>query len=215
MDEFNNQNVQDVDYIEVPDKTIRGEALYYSTNQVAKILDLSDSKVRYYTTVFADILNIEFHNKQRRFTKVDIDKLEFLVKLKNDGMTIKQIQEYCQEVDFETGGEIQIKESNPLSIQTLAKALLEQQQLMLEEFRKDLSEDIRKEVAITVDERLDEKLDNFKSDLLQAVVDQKELEFKQHDEILLDNLRKHMEENQKKFEEQQSKKSFWNRLFKR
>lgn len=215
MDEFNNQNVQDVDYIEVPDKTIRGEALYYSTNQVAKILDLSDSKVRYYTTVFADILNIEFHNKQRRFTKVDIDKLEFLVKLKNDGMTIKQIQEYCQEVDFETGGEIQIKESNPLSIQTLAKALLEQQQLMLEEFRKDLSEDIRKEVAITVDERLDEKLDNFKSDLLQAVVDQKELEFKQRDEILLDNLRKHMEENQKKFEEQQSKKSFWNRLFKR
>lgn len=211
MDEFNNQNVQDVDYTEVQDKTIRGEALYYSTNQVAKILDISDSKVRYYTTVFADILNIEFHNKQRRFTKVDIDKLKFLTELKEDGMTIKQIQEYCQEVDFNNGGEVQIKENNPLSIQTLAKALLEQQQMMLEEFRKDLSEDIRKEVAITVDDRLD----NFKEDLLQAVIDQKELEFKQRDNALLDNLKSHMEEQKKLYQEQQAKKSFWDRLFKR
>lgn len=216
MDEFNNDNIQDVDYIEVPDKTIRGESLYYSTSQVAKILDLSDSKVRYYSTVFADILNIEFHNKQRRFTKADIEKMRFLTELKEEGMTIKQIQDYCQEVDFENGGEIQVKETNPLSIQTLAKALLEQQELMLNEFREKLNEDIRKEVAITVDDGLNSFKEELKEDLkqeFQAYIDQRELDYKNRDNEMIDLLKKHMEDSQRKFEENNVKKSFWSRIF--
>lgn len=213
MDEFNVQNVQDVDYEEASDKVIRGQALYYSTNQVAKVLGISDSKVRYYTMVFADILNIEFHNKQRRFTQTDINKLKFLVELKNEGMTIKQIQEYCQEVDFEKGGEVTIKENNPLSIQTLAKALLEQQQIALNEFREDLRNDLRREVAITVDDSLSAFKDELKKDF-QAVVDQRELDFKQRDSEILDNFRKHMEDVQRVYQDN-NKKGFWNRLFKK
>ena len=237
MNEFNNDNIQDVDYIEVPDKTIRGESLYYSTSQVAKILDLSDSKVRYYSTVFADILNIEFHNKQRRFTKADIDKLRFLTELKEEGMTIKQIQEYCQEVDFENGGEIQVKETNPLSIQTLAKALTEQQQLAIEKQNQVINMLLNKitdmELVITESERnikseiasTQESFQERMSIVLQEVVvdtcknefqsfiDQRELDYKNRDNEIIDALKKHMEDSQRKFEENNAKKSFWSRIF--
>jgi DNA-binding transcriptional MerR regulator len=98
------------------EKNIRGKALYFGTSQVADILNIPDSKVRYYTNVFDDILHIEISNKQRRYTQSDIDKMKFMIELKEEGMTIKQIQEYCQEVDFEDSKEIQIKENNPLSI---------------------------------------------------------------------------------------------------
>lgn len=169
--------IKDADYKEVDEKikNIRGKALYFSTSQVANILEQPDSKIRYYTTVFNDILNIEISNKQRRYTEQDIDKLRFIIKLKNEGLTIKQISEYSENVDFEgEDGKIQIKESNPLAIKTLAAALLEEQNKQLQNFKQDLLDQmddkikqylfsqeksyeknikqLKQDVAITVDE---------------------------------------------------------------
>lgn len=131
---------------ETQDKQIRGKALYFSTSQVASILNIPDSKVRYYTNVFDDILHIEVSNKQRRYTQADIDKMRFMIELKTEGMTIKQIQEYCQTVDFEDSKEIQVKENNPLSIQVIAKALLEQQALLMNEMKQDIINTVISEV---------------------------------------------------------------------
>jgi DNA-binding transcriptional MerR regulator len=138
-------------------KNIRGKALYFSTSQVANILGIPDSRVRYYTNVFDDILHIEISNKQRRYTQADIDKMKFMIELKTEGMTIKQIQEYCQEVDFEDSKEIQIKENNPLSIQTMAKALLEQQAILINEMKQDIINSVIREVG----NRLNEQSDQF------------------------------------------------------
>lgn len=181
--------IKDADYKEVDKKikNIRGKALYFSTSQVANILEQPDSKIRYYTTVFNDILNIEISNKQRRYTEQDIDKLRFIIKLKNEGLTIKQISEYSENVDFEgEDGKIQIKESNPLAIKTLAAALLEEQNNQLQNFKSDLMheisdkmkeqlnlintqnektiEKIREDVSITVDQTVSERLNSSLTD---------------------------------------------------
>lgn len=128
------------------DKQIRGKALYFGTSQVAQMLNIPDSRVRYYTNVFRDILHIEISNKQRRYTQADIDKMRFMIELKEDGMTLKQIQEYCQQVDFEDSKEIQVKENNPLGIQAIAKALLEQQALLMNEMKQDIINTVISEV---------------------------------------------------------------------
>lgn len=222
------EDYQDVEYTE--EQTIRGEVLYYSTGQVAKILDIPDSKVRYYTTAFDDILHIEIINKQRKFTKADIDKMKFILELKNEGMSIKQIQEYCQEVDFDSENGIQIKESNPLSIQTLAKALLEEQERQLNIFKDDMSlkiqsimdnvvemnvqnnEKLKEDIVTTVDEVVSDRLD-AKLDELKSYIDQRELEYKQQDEERISMLKAHMDDTKKKNEEENSKKSIWSRIF--
>ena len=221
------EDYQDVEYTE--EQTIRGEVLYYSTGQVAKILDIPDSKVRYYTTAFDDILHIEIINKQRKFTKADIDKMKFILELKNEGMSIKQIQEYCQEVDFDSENGIQIKESNPLSIQTLAKALLEEQERQLNIFKDDMSlkiqsimdnvvemniqnnEKLKEDIVTTVDEVVSDRLDN-KLDELKSYIDKRELEYKQQDEERMDMLKRSMEETRKSTE-LNSKKGIWSRIF--
>lgn len=235
MTKEDNDNIQDVDYEEIKekdtDKVIRGKALYYSTSQVANLLGIPDSKVRYYSVAFDDILHIEVSNKQRRYTEKDIDKMKFLVELKNEGMTIKQIQEYCQEVDFESENGIQVKESNPLSIKTLAKALLEEQSKQLNLFKEEmkefvsnkldeqilniknnndlLKESLLEEVSLTIDNIIDEKLSEN--------LDKQEQRIIKHEAEVSRILRESM--NEKKIlsqeQENQKKKGFFDRLFNR
>lgn len=214
-------------------KVIRGKALYYSTSQVANILNQSDSKIRYYTNVFDEILNIEISNKQRRYTEADIDKMRFLIELKDEGMTIKQIQEYCQQVDFENSKEIQIKENNPLSIQSLAKALLEEQSKLMLEMKNelikchmDMIEDLnnrldirddrlKEDISITVDNVLSDKLDNFNSNINNKFESiEKELSVTKQMNEKIDYLREAMKERKEENEEIKNK-SFWSKLFQR
>lgn len=214
-------------------KVIRGKALYYSTSQVANILNQSDSKIRYYTNVFDEILNIEISNKQRRYTEADIDKMRFLIELKDEGMTIKQIQEYCQQVDFENSKEIQIKENNPLSIQSLAKALLEEQSKLMLEMKNelikchmDMMEDLnnrldirddrlKEDISITVDNVLSDKLDNFNSNINNKFESiEKELSVTKQMNEKIDHLREAMKERKEENEEIKNK-SFWSKLFQR
>jgi DNA-binding transcriptional MerR regulator len=150
------------------DKNIRGKALYFGTSQVSEMLNITDSRVRYYTNVFDDILHIKISNKQRRYTQADIDKMKFMIELKEDGMSIKQIQEYCQTVDFEDSKEIQIKESNPLSIQTMAKALLEQQAILMNEMKHDIIDSVLSEVNKSLNIQND-NFNNMKNSLSKEV----------------------------------------------
>lgn len=228
------ENIIDVEHEEVnlSEKSIRGKVLYYSTSQVAQTLGETDSKIRYYTNVFDDILNIEISNKQRRYTDADINKLKFIIELKNDGMTIKQIQEYCAEVDINDNGEVQVKESNPLTIQAMAKALLVEQQNMMNEFKEELkkellsemkdsmqlqqsmyqrvSDEITEKVTTTVDELVNEKLTDFATEQ-KVVLD--EIRANQIKELeLFDKLRESMNNKKKEFEDN---KGLFSRLFRK
>ena len=163
------------DSVKETDKKIRGKALYFSTGQVADVLEIPESTVRYYSSVFDEILNIEISNKRRRYKEADIDKLRFIKSLIDDGMTLKQVKEYCQEVDFHKG-EVIIREENPLGIQALAKALMDEQSKKIELMKNDILtelksflaeqsqkqdfnlEKIREDICIAVDDSVNEKL---------------------------------------------------------
>lgn len=215
---------------------IRGKALYFSTSQVANILDQPDSKIRYYTNVFDEILNIEISNKQRRYREQDIDKLRFLIELKQEGMTIKQIQEYCQQVDFENSKDIQIKETNPLSIKSMAKALLEeqaelisnmqeniikQQQEMIENLNNMLikrDEELKVSISITVDDVISEKMNEFNTTLNEKFDSiQKEVaitkELNEKMDIIKNNMEERKKENQLATNIQ--KEHWWSKLLKK
>lgn len=168
----NDENIKEVNFVEVDnidakEKQIRGNALYYSTSQVASMLGVSDSKVRYYSTVFDELLHIEISNKQRKYRQEDIDKLKFIIKLKDDGMALKQIKEYCEEVDFHNG-EVTIKESNPLSIQTLAKALMEEQSKQIQSLKIELFEEL-KDFILTQNNEHSKTLESIKENIVTAV----------------------------------------------
>ena len=178
------ENIQDVDFTEDNlTNNIRGSALYYSTGQVAQMLDVPDSTIRYYTKVFDEILEIQVVNKQRKYTDGDIDKLKFIIGLKNENMSVKQILEYCQtETEFNSQNKIQVSDSSPLSIKVLAKALMEQQEIQFNSLKEELfmrvekqildlhnqslehqdriRDDIKEEVAISIDECIEKSLDS-------------------------------------------------------
>lgn len=179
MDKF-----QDVDFEEVKnksdDKQIRGGALYYNTGQVAQILGVQDSKIRYYSKIFDDILKIEVINKQRKYKQSDIDKLKYMLELQEQGLSLRQIEEFCSEVSFEEDGKVKIHEDNPLSIKALAQMLMDNQveqiSLMKNEIMESIQEnmlkqyemnieamnEIKKQLALTVDEVVSDKLEEAK-----------------------------------------------------
>lgn len=157
------QKIHDVEYYYVDEgsneKRIRGKVLYYSTKQVADLLNVSDATIRYYSDYFEDILKIRKSNYQRQYTDDDISKLEFIFKLRAEGMTMKQVKAYCQEVDFK-GNKPIVKESNPLSIQAVAKALLEEQTKQIIQMKEDL----KLEIANTMKGEILERLEIFLKD---------------------------------------------------
>lgn len=182
MDKFHDVEFEEVDN-KTKDKQISGtNHLYYNTSQVAQMLGIQDSKVRYYSKVFDDILKIEVINKQRKYKQEDIDKLRYMLELQAEGMSLKQIEQYCSEVSFEDDGKVQIKESNPLSIKALAQKLMDHQQeqiaameerivtrlenyiLNQENNNKEFIEKLKDEVSITVDEIVSEKLEEVKGE---------------------------------------------------
>ena len=178
------ENIQDVDFTDDNlTNNIRGSALYYSTGQVSQMLGVPDSTIRYYTKVFDEILEIQVVNKQRKYTDADIDKLKFIIGLKNENMSVKQILEYCQtETEFNSHNKIQVSDSSPLSIKVLAKALMEQQEIQFNNLKEELfirmekqildlhnkslehqdkiRDDIKQEVAISIDECISTSLDS-------------------------------------------------------
>ena len=53
-------------------------------------------------TAFSEILDLEYSNKMRKFSKPSLKKFEFILKLREDGLTIQQIQKYCEREDIFT-----------------------------------------------------------------------------------------------------------------
>ncbi|MBD7916564.1 hypothetical protein H9660_15635 [Clostridium sp. Sa3CUN1] len=82
-------------------KKRRGRILYYSLDQVATLLDIDESKVKYYINLFSQYVKLEIINKQARLHEKEILKLEFLIDLHSKGISNKQAEEYFNNMAFD------------------------------------------------------------------------------------------------------------------
>ncbi|MBE6071177.1 MAG: MerR family transcriptional regulator [Clostridium butyricum] len=161
--ENNNQyiNIHNDDTLSIQEHK-RSGILYYSINQVATLLGESDSKIRYYTNIFDNLLKIQVSNKELIYTDKDIDKLEFLIRLKDKGLTIKEIQSYCEELPLDESDVS--KKGNALSIPDLIELISQSQAKEISKLRSDLFNHID-----TVKMQLaDEMKDYIRNEILES-----------------------------------------------
>lgn len=153
----------------------RGEILYYSISQVADLLGEEDSSVRYYTNVFDDILKIQISNKEFTYTNKDIDKLEFLINLKNKGMTIKEIQKYCEALPSNLDDLIEIKENNSLSVKEIITTIVGLENKELINLKENLFNKIREDNELHIGKidniisKQNNQLESLKEDMLKEI----------------------------------------------
>lgn len=162
-------DTQKVDY-KIQNKK-RGEILYYSIDQVADLLNENVGNIKYYTNIFDDLLKIEIVDKELRYANNDVDKLEFLIKLKNRGMSLKEIQDYYNKLPL-NDAEVQHPESNLLSVKELIDSIKEEQQIQFNNFKIQLISDIQnanslylQNITSTIIAAQNKSLNEFKQDL--------------------------------------------------
>ncbi|WP_300382432.1 MerR family transcriptional regulator [Clostridium sp.] len=217
----------DVEDYEEQDKYIRSGVIYYSTGQVGKLLGENPSKIKYYCNFFNELLSSEKVNDRWQITEEDVDRLRFIIELKNKGMKLKQIRDYCSEVEFDENNKPVVKEDNPLSIQVLAQALLKQQEELIarqsEEFKNQIQimkSEIIGEIKTYLDTQNQHNIDGF--EVLKEDIEQKVGEVVG---VKLDNVTNSINEikenintkyiSREEIENYNKKKSgFFNRLFK-
>ncbi|WP_297993886.1 MerR family transcriptional regulator [uncultured Clostridium sp.] len=130
---------------------IKGEDnIRYSATQVGEMFDLPVSTVRHYMTAFSEILGLEYNNKMRKFTKASLNKFEFILKLREDGLTIQQIKAYCEKNDI-FNEEVLIPNNKPLALDLFTESIKLEIQAQLEMFRSNIQRDIRNELKLMVE----------------------------------------------------------------
>lgn len=165
---------------------IRGEISYFSINQVADLLNEDVNNIKYYTNIFDDMLKIEIVNKELQYKNEDINKLEFLIKLKNKNMTLKEIQEYYNKISLNED-ELKSKTSNLLSVEELINTVIKAEEEHFSKLRKEFIEDIKsinseylKAVTTSLIETQTKNLNDFKSTLsneIKEYINENSLEF--------------------------------------
>jgi DNA-binding transcriptional MerR regulator len=153
----------------------RGEILYYSISQVADLLNETVGNIKYYTNIFDDLLKIEIVDKELHYTNNNVDKLEFLIKLKNKGMSLKEIEDYYNKLPL-NDTEVQHSESNLLSVEDLIDSIKAEQQIQFNNFKVQLIYDIQnansvylQNISSTVIESQNKSLSEFKQDLSKEI----------------------------------------------
>lgn len=130
---------------------IKGEDnIRYSATQVGEMFDLPVSTVRHYMAAFSEILGLEYNNKMRKFTKSSLNKFEFILKLREDGLTIQQIKAYCEKNDI-FNEEVLIPNNKPLALDLFTESIKLEIQAQLEMFRSNIQRDIRNELKLMVE----------------------------------------------------------------
>lgn len=168
----------------------RGDILYYSISQVANLLDQEDSIIRYYTNVFDNILKIEISNKALRYTNNDIDKLEFLINLKNKGMTIKEIQKYCEALPLDIEELVETKQKDSLPIEDVIARIVESESKEINTLKEYLDDKIKKsheesvqKIIESIKEEQHKQLTLFKDEILTEVKEYIENKFDEFDKM--------------------------------
>ena len=140
----------------------------YTASQVSRLYaGMTVSKVRYYMKMFEPILDLDYSNKMRRFTKNSLIYFDTIIKFRNDGMTIQQISDLYNkentdntsfiENDYQLKTDITSK-SIIIQIETL---LYNMKDVMVKEIMSqiaDINSELKEDIVVTVDELISEKL---------------------------------------------------------
>lgn len=171
------ENNMEPEQVDVVNNRRRGEILYYTINQVANLLGQDEGSILYFTNVFDDILNIKISDKELTYTDKDIDKLEFLIGLKNKGLTIKEIQKYCEGLSFEGEKSVIAKEEVPMVStedisETISKVQNEQFDNLKEYIDNKISENnelLSQNIAKLIEEAQEKQFKSLKEELLSEI----------------------------------------------
>ncbi|MEG2289664.1 MAG: helix-turn-helix domain-containing protein [Clostridium sp.] len=181
-------------------KVINGEPFYYTTTQVAKMLDEPATTIGYWSKYFNNLLDIPISNKNKAYTKKNIEELRFIKKLKReDGFSLKQIEEYCSEKGFTKDG--LVDQSKPLAIKAVTEAIMVEVNKQMDDIRVDFElfkgdltnqirdiliesnkslilnqreylEDLQDKVCVTIDEVVLDKMESVNSSIEKSVQNQ-------------------------------------------
>lgn len=212
------EKYNDVSYSSVPND----DECILNAVQISKMVGEPASTIRLWADMYENFLCVKRINGRMVYTQKSVNEFKFIQMLIRDKkFKHEQVYEQLSKRGFEyskyDGGLINL--DDPLGFEALASQIMlkngEQLKEFLmkfveyqENFKKEMKEDIKTEVAIAIDEHMDNKLDELKS-----YIDQRELEYKQQDEERISMLKVHMEDTRKKNEEENSKKSIWSRIF--
>lgn len=173
-DNCNFISITDNNSIELKGKK-RGDVPYYTLVQVASLLNEDEQQIRYYTNIFDDILKIEILDKHFVYTDKDVDKLEFLIKLKNKGMSIKEIVDYCDKLPLDDNTTF-TKESSYASINDFLKLLKESESKELNKFQNSLLKEMKSYIdnnfnALTtkIMEEQQQQIENLENRLIEHI----------------------------------------------
>lgn len=234
MIEMNEDNIIDVDYEDISNaEYINGKTVFYTTSQVAKQIGEKPEIVRSWCLKFEgeDILSIKTtEGAHRRFTAEDIKKLKEIKRMFRDqGLKLDQIKEYYTN----NGNYIEeaIENKKPTAIEMvdiLVKREVEKMKAELiadisqelefhmsttmdkinglEGIIKDSSNQLNKEISITIDEKIN---------TIKESINNNSEESKERDLEITKLLKSNMELRQKEleFKEKQNKKGFFSKLF--
>ncbi|MBK1812704.1 MerR family transcriptional regulator [Clostridium sp. YIM B02505] len=167
----------------------RGEILYYSIDQVADLLNEDIGNIKYYTNIFDDILKIEIVHKELRYTNNDVDKLELLIKLKNRGMTLKEIEDYYSKLPLDDT-EVRYSESNLISVEDLVDSIKREQQIQLDNFKTEFIKDIQntnslilQNITSSIIDAQTKSLNEFKQNLQTEIEEYLDSKFEKFSEV--------------------------------
>ena len=118
-------------------KEINGKPLYYTTSQVAQILDETDSRIRHWSIKFSDVLNVETSGSHRRFSEENINQLRYIKELLQvQKLSIKQAIDFLKEKETNII-EKRISENDPIAVKAMATAISMSVKNVLEEVLHD------------------------------------------------------------------------------
>lgn len=146
------EKIIDVSYTEDDIKVITNELdknkVYYTVGQVAKMLNIRESKLRYWSNFFAaddegkDLIKIEYSNKNRAYTLDNINKLKRMKELiEEDGMTLQQAKDFTSTHGFDANNKA-IESDNPLALQAFVRELTSEIDNKLKSFENNLLEKV-------------------------------------------------------------------------
>ena len=214
-------NYTDVNYSKVPED----DECILNAVQIGKMVGESDYTIRLWANKHKDFLSVKKINGKFAYTQKSVSEFKFIQSLLRDKkFTHELVHEQLSKrgFEYEKYDSGLINPQDPLGFEALASQLAikngEQLKEFLvkfmeyqENFKTELKEELKSEIAISVDEHLEDRLNEFKNDI-QIFIDQRELEYKKQDEERISMLKTHMEDNKKKNEEENSKKGFFSRL---
>lgn len=214
-------NYTDVNYSKVPED----DECILNAVQIGKMVGEPDYTIRLWANMHEDFLSVKKINGKFAYTQKSVSEFKFIQSLIRDKkFTHELVHEQLSKrgFEYEKYDSGLINPNDPLGFEALATQLAikngEQLKEFLvkfmeyqENFKTELKEELKSEIAISVDEHLEDKLNEFKNDM-QIFIDERELEYKKQDEERISMLKAHMEDTKKKNEEENTKKGFWSRI---